>query len=135
MKAGLKRFKERGEEVVTKELSQLHFRDTFEPINPNDLNEEERLQVLESRLFLKEKRDTTVKGQMVAGGNKQRGTIDEQDASFPTAVLEQYNSQLSLTLKKDATWQSSTFPMHLSRPDSKTKKTKLLCAYMGNLTN
>jgi hypothetical protein len=103
MKAGLKRFKERGEEVVTKELSQLHFRDTFEPINPNDLNEEERLQVLESRLFLKEKRDTTVKGQMVAGGNKQRGTIDEQDASFPTAVLEQYNSQLSLTLKKDAT--------------------------------
>jgi hypothetical protein len=88
MKAGLKRFKERGEEGVTKELSQLHFRDTFEPINPKDLNEEERLQVLESHLFLKEKRDTTVKGQMVAGGNKQHGTMDKQDASFPTAALE-----------------------------------------------
>jgi hypothetical protein len=29
MKAGLKRFKERGEEADTKELSQLHFRDTY----------------------------------------------------------------------------------------------------------
>jgi hypothetical protein len=88
MKAGLKRFKERGEEAVTKELSQLHFRDTFRPINPKDLNEEERMQVLESHLFLKEKRDTTVKGRMVAGGNKQRGTIGKQDASSPTAALE-----------------------------------------------
>jgi hypothetical protein len=88
MRAGFKRFKERGEEAVTKELSQLHFRDTFEPINPKDLNEVERLQVLESHLFLKEKRDTTVKGRMVAGGNKQRGTIDKQDASSPTATLE-----------------------------------------------
>jgi hypothetical protein len=88
MKAGLKRFKERGEEAITKELSQLHFRDTFEPIKPKDLNEEERLQVLESHLFLKEKRDTTVKGQMVARGNKQRGTIDKQDASSPTAALK-----------------------------------------------
>ncbi len=88
MKAGLKRFKERGEEAVTKELSQLHFRDTFEPINPKDLNEEDILQVLGSHLFLKEKRDTTVKGRMVARGNKQRGTIGKQDASSPTAALE-----------------------------------------------
>jgi hypothetical protein len=62
MKAGLKRFKERGEEAVSKELSQLHFLDTFEPINPKYLNEEERQQVLESDLFLKEKQDNTVKG-------------------------------------------------------------------------
>jgi hypothetical protein len=88
MKVGLKPFKERGEEAVTKELSQLHFQDTFEPINPKDLNKEERLQVIESHLFLKEKRDTTIKGRMVAGGNKQHGTIDKQDASSPTATLD-----------------------------------------------
>jgi hypothetical protein len=88
MKAGLMRFKERSKEALSKELSQLHFRDTFKPIYPKDLNEEERQQVLESHVFLKEKRDTTVKGHMVTGGNKQPGTINKQDASFPTAALE-----------------------------------------------
>jgi hypothetical protein len=56
MKAGMKKkFKERGEEAVTKELSQLHYRDTFEPLHSRDLNKQERDEVLESHLFLKEK--------------------------------------------------------------------------------
>jgi hypothetical protein len=88
MKAGLKRFKQRGEEAVSKELSQLHFGDTFKPIHPKELNKEERQQVLASHLFLKEKRDASIKGRMAAGGNKERGTIDKQDASSPTAALE-----------------------------------------------
>jgi hypothetical protein len=61
---------------------------TFEPINPKDLTDQERQEVLESHLFLKEKRDATVKGRMVAGGNKQRGKVDKLDASSPTAALE-----------------------------------------------
>jgi hypothetical protein len=88
MKAGMKQFKQRGEDAVSKELSQLHFRDTFEPLNPKDLTNEERKEVLESHLFLKEKRDATFKGCMVAGGNKQRGKIEKLDASSPTAALE-----------------------------------------------
>jgi hypothetical protein len=88
MKAGMKQFKQRGEDAVSKELSQLHFRDTFEPINPKGLTNEERKEVLESHLFLKEKRDANVKGRMVAGGNKQRGKIENIDASSPTAALE-----------------------------------------------
>jgi hypothetical protein len=88
LKTGMKHFKERGEQAVSKELAQLHFRDTFEPINPKDLIEQERKEVLESHLFLKEKRDETIKGRMVAGGNKQRGSVDKQDASSPTAALE-----------------------------------------------
>jgi hypothetical protein len=88
MKAGMKQFKQRGEDAVSKELSQLHFRDTFEPINLKDLTNEERKEVLESHLFLKEKRDATVKGRMVTDGNKQRGMIEKLDASSPTAALE-----------------------------------------------
>jgi hypothetical protein len=88
MMAGMKQFKQHGEDTVSKELSQLHFRDTFEPINPRDLTNEECKEVLESHLFLKEKRDATVKGHMVAGGNKQRGKIEKLDASSPTAALE-----------------------------------------------
>ena len=44
--------------------------------------------VLEFHLFLKQKRDQSIKGRMVAGGNKQRGHIDKIDANSPTAALE-----------------------------------------------
>jgi hypothetical protein len=88
LKIGMELFKERGTEAVTQELSQLHFRDTFKPINPQGLSKEQHKQVLKSHLFLKEKRDTTVKGRMVAGGNKQRGQFDKLEVTSPTAALE-----------------------------------------------
>ena len=44
--------------------------------------------MLESHLFLKQKRDESIKGRIVAGFNKQRGTIDKEDAASPTAALE-----------------------------------------------
>jgi hypothetical protein len=103
MKAGMKQFKQRGEDAVSKELSQLHFRDTFELINPKDLTDEERKEVLESHLFLKKKRDATVKFRMVTGGNKQRGKIEKLDASSPQLHLNPFYSLLSSMLMKDAT--------------------------------
>ena len=44
--------------------------------------------MLESHLFLKQKRDESIKGRMVAGGNKQCDTIDKEDAVSSTAALE-----------------------------------------------
>ena len=57
------------------------------PAHPS-LSKEKFENVLESHLFLKQKRDETIKGKMVAGGNKQRGTIDKEDAASQTAALE-----------------------------------------------
>jgi hypothetical protein len=62
--AGKKEFKERGEDAASKNLSQLHFRDTFEPINPKDLADKDRQEVLESHLFLEEKRDARPHGRI-----------------------------------------------------------------------
>ena len=73
---------------MSKELQQLHFRDTFEPVNHKTLTKTEYDAVLESHLFLKQKRDDSIKGRLVAGGNKQRGTINKEDAASPTAALE-----------------------------------------------
>jgi hypothetical protein len=36
-------FKECGKEAVSKELSQLHFRDTFEPVNPKELADQDMM--------------------------------------------------------------------------------------------
>ena len=44
--------------------------------------------MLESHIFLKKKRTGEVKGRAVAGGNKQRGYIDKEDASSPTVAIE-----------------------------------------------
>ena len=67
MKAGMRQLYDKGQNDVSKELSQLHMRDTFEPINPKRLNKQEYDQVLKSHPFLKEKRDESIKGRMVAG--------------------------------------------------------------------
>jgi hypothetical protein len=41
MKAGMRHFKQHGEDAVSKELSQLHLCDTFKPIHSKDLNNEQ----------------------------------------------------------------------------------------------
>ena len=62
LKAGLKKWKECGETAVSKEVEQLHNRESFNPVHMKDLTPEQRKQVLESHLFLTEKRDKTIKG-------------------------------------------------------------------------
>lgn len=88
MKAGLKHFGQRGEDAVSKELSQLYLRDTFEPLHPKDLSREEKDGSWDSHLFLKDKRDLSVKGRLVAGGDKQRGMMPAIEASSPTVSTE-----------------------------------------------
>lgn len=46
MKAGLKRFGKEGEDGVSKELNQLHLRETFEPVVSSQLPPEERTSVI-----------------------------------------------------------------------------------------
>ena len=62
LKKGLKAWKEHGEEAATKESGQPHHRDTFNPVDPKTMTEKQHEQALESHLFLKEKRDGTIKG-------------------------------------------------------------------------
>ena len=70
------------------EMKQLHFRNTFDPRHHSDLTEKDKAEVLESHMFLKQKRDRKIKGRKVAGGNKQRDFISKEEASFPTVATE-----------------------------------------------
>ena len=67
-------------------MKQLHFRYTFKPKNYRYLNEDQKKSILESPMFLKEKRDGTIKGRTMAGGNKKRDFIIKEDSSPPTVV-------------------------------------------------
>ena len=88
LKAGLKAWGEKGADAAKAELKQIHLRDTFQPKHFRELTSEQKVQILESHLFLKEKRDGTIKGRQVAGGNKQRGFISKEDASSKTVSTE-----------------------------------------------
>jgi hypothetical protein len=86
LKAGLREWGDKAHEAVESEMKQLHFRNTFEPMHWRQLSHTQRQTVLESHMFLKEKRDGKIKGRTVAGGNKQRDYISKEDASSPTAT-------------------------------------------------
>ncbi len=88
LKAGLKAWGDKAQNAARNEMKQLHMRDTFKPKHWRELSHTQRQMVLESHMFLKEKRDGKTKARTVAGGNKQRGYIQKEDASSPTVATE-----------------------------------------------
>jgi hypothetical protein len=88
LKSGLKQWGDKAHAAVMSEMKQLHFRNTFKPKHWSKLLKTQRQTVLESHMFLKEKRDGSLKGRTVAGGNKQRDYISKEDASSPTIATE-----------------------------------------------
>ena len=85
---GIKQFGNKGYMAAFKEMDQLHQREVFKPINPNDLTKEEKQKTMGSLIFLKEKRDGSIKGRACADGRKQREFIPKEEATSPTPKLE-----------------------------------------------
>jgi hypothetical protein len=69
-------------------MKQLHLRDAFRPMHWRDLTHAQRKSILESHMFLKQKRTGAIKGRTVAGGNKQRDFISKEEASSPTVATK-----------------------------------------------
>jgi len=88
LKAGMKEWGKVAEQAVLSEMKQLHMRDTFRPMHWRELNDLQKKTILESHMFLKQKRDGKIKGRTVAGGNKQRDFISKEDSSSPTVSTE-----------------------------------------------
>jgi len=86
LKAGLKKFGKVGEKAAQAELQQLHDMHTYFPVDPTELSYAEKKEVLNSLMFLVEKRDGRVKARGVADGSKQRRRpgYKKEDAASPT---------------------------------------------------
>ena len=69
-------------------MKKLHFRKNFKPKHWRELNHTQRQTVMESHMFLMEKRYGEIKGRSVAGGNKQRGYLSKEDTSSQTIATE-----------------------------------------------
>lgn len=83
----VKQFGEEAALAVMKEISQLHEKGVWKPLKYQDLTSEEKKKIIKSILFLKRKRDGTLKARLVADGRMQdRSTIP--DISSPTVATE-----------------------------------------------
>ena len=72
MNKGLKLFGNKADVAVQKELSQIHAMDTYEPIMKSLITMEDRINTLESLMFIIEKINGDIKARKVADGSKQR---------------------------------------------------------------
>ena len=69
IKKGIIKYGNRGQEAINKELSQLHHREVFKPIQLSELTETEKEKAMNSLIFLTEKRDGTLKAKACAIGS------------------------------------------------------------------
>ena len=88
MKQGIKKHGENGKDKMVVELTQLHDRDVFCPVDSNDLTAEQKEEAMRLLMFLKEKRDKSLKGRACADGRKQQGKYEKEDTTSPTVALE-----------------------------------------------
>jgi hypothetical protein len=121
LKSGLKQWGDKAYAAVTSEMKQLHFRNTFRPKDWSKLSKTRRQTVLESHMFLKEKRDGSLKGRTVAGGNKQRDYISKEDASSQTVTTEAVLLSCIIDAEEGRDVTVIDIPNALSRHEWKTK--------------
>ena len=88
MKAAIKKWGAKAQFAISKEMKQLHWRNSYVPKHYHTLTKKQKDQLLESHIFVEEKRDGTIKARKVIGGNKQRDYITKQDVSSPTVTAE-----------------------------------------------
>ena len=72
LKSGLRAWGDKAYTAVQSEMKQFHFRNNFKPKHWRELIHTQRQTVLESHMFLKDKRDGETKFRYVDEGNKHR---------------------------------------------------------------
>ena len=88
LKQAIKKWGERASSAALKEMKQLHDRKCFVPIYADSLMTEERKRIMQSLLFLVEKRDKTIKARHCANGSVQRNWISSENMASPTVYTE-----------------------------------------------
>ena len=86
LKKGLQIFGEAGAAAVTTELQQLHDRGVLAPKLFSELTREQRARALAYLMFLKRKRDDSIKGRGCADGRPQSEWMSKEDTASPTVA-------------------------------------------------
>ena len=88
LQKGLKVFGDQGREASTKEMDQLHRQSCFTPISIKEMMPEEHKKAMEALMFLMEKHNELIKGQMVYNRKPTREWLTREDSASLMAALE-----------------------------------------------
>ena len=88
MKAAIKKWGKDAELAITNKMKQLHWRNSYQPKHWHSLTKKQKDQILESHIFVEQKRDGKIKARKVIGGDKQQDYITKEDVSSPTVSAE-----------------------------------------------
>ena len=89
MNAGIKRFQAKGKAGVTNKLTHLHGLSAFCPIKQDTLTYNKKKKALLLLMFLKEKRDSSVKVHLCTNEHKQKdGMWSKQETTLPAVATE-----------------------------------------------
>eukprot|EP00957_Ditylum_brightwellii_P128550 9805803-Ditylum_brightwellii.AAC.1 len=88
LKAGLKKFKNKGAEAVIKEFKQLNGMGTFEPKDTENLSDGEKENLLESLAFISKNQDRRIKCRSCTNGSKQRGWHTKEIEALLAVAME-----------------------------------------------
>jgi hypothetical protein len=88
VKEAIRKYGDAATEAVQKEFSQLKDKGVFEPMLYGDLSAQKQREIMNSLMFLKVKRDGTIKARFCANGVKQRKYLDVSEWSSPAVLLE-----------------------------------------------
>ena len=88
LKIGTNKWKGKRKVADKSEMKKLHLRDTSKPRHYRELTKYQNKSIMESHMFLKEKRDGTIKGITMSVGNNQRDFISKEYSSSPTVATK-----------------------------------------------
>lgn len=100
MSKGLRLFGQDGDDAVRKEMQQLHDREVMRPRPPTSITNHNRGEALRYLMFLKQKRDGSIKGRGCADGRKQREHAAKHEVSSPTISTEAVFIIVSIAAKE-----------------------------------
>jgi hypothetical protein len=98
VKSALREWGDNARAAGEKEVNQLHWRETFVPRQMSELTAEQQTKILQSHMFIGQKRTGETKARMVAGGNTQCGHVTKEESSSRTVSTK----AVLLTLIVDA---------------------------------
>lgn len=85
---GIKKHGEKAIKGITKELRQMHLRDSFIPKKRNELTKKQWQSACEAVNLIKEKKSGEIKGRTCADRRVQRKYISKEESASPTAATE-----------------------------------------------
>jgi hypothetical protein len=87
--------------AITIKMKQLYWCNLYKPMHWHELTKAQKEHILESHIFVEEKRDGKTKARKVVRGNKQQDYITKEDVSSPTVSAEAVKLTCMINALKD----------------------------------